>query len=491
MLKPKKGESLQDFVARFVGNKEMQDQYPADAARAVAAFTAFRTNSAGTESPKQVMLTANMSSMVREEEMDGQSYLVAPVVLMTEGVHNNLFYPADELAKFPDAWNGRPLPVYHPVKRNKAISANSPKVIQERSIGMVFNAKFEDKALKGEVWINQDKAQKIDKRVLKALEEERVMEVSTGLFLEEVPIAGDWNGEAYSAIAVNYRPDHLALLPTGKGACSVEDGAGFPRINSQEEEDDWARIKAFVLNEMSMEDRTESRRSTLRTLLKTKYLPEPDKGYMWIVATYAGSVVFELEKPEMLGVFEQSYIVDESGALTLEGEAVEVRKVISFEPKTNSEVKVDKKAMIDSIITNGAVFVEGDRAFLESRTEEQLKKLLPVEAPKTNEQKPEEKPAPEQPVINVAKLVEEITSGVVANVQKKMDEKAKGEIADSIIVANSALKKESLMAMGLDELEALAKTVSPASYHMRRTGSPVTNTVETIAMPEALFPDKQ
>ena len=40
---------------------------------------------------------------------------------------------------------------------------------------------------------------------------------------------GDWNGKAYVGIARNYRPDHLAILPDMKGACSIADGAGLCR----------------------------------------------------------------------------------------------------------------------------------------------------------------------------------------------------------------------------------------------------------------------
>ena len=44
-------------------------------------------------------------------------------------------------------------------------------------------------------------------------------------------ITVNWNGKKYSAIAHNFAPDHLALLPDGGGACSWVDGAGMPRIN--------------------------------------------------------------------------------------------------------------------------------------------------------------------------------------------------------------------------------------------------------------------
>ena len=57
------------------------------------------------------------------------------------------------------------------------------------------------------------------------------MEVSTGLFTENVQANGVFGGKAYHAIATNYRPDHLAILPDQIGACSIEDGAGLLRVN--------------------------------------------------------------------------------------------------------------------------------------------------------------------------------------------------------------------------------------------------------------------
>ena len=67
----------------------------------------------------------------------------------------------------------------------------------------------------------------VDPRIVQNIEAGRVMEVSTGLFYEPVPVKGVWNGEAYSVAAGDWQPDHLALLPDKKGACSLADGAGL------------------------------------------------------------------------------------------------------------------------------------------------------------------------------------------------------------------------------------------------------------------------
>jgi hypothetical protein len=65
--------------------------------------------------------------------------------------------------------------------------------------------------------------------VLDKLDKGEMVEISTGLFTDNIPESGVWNGEAYTAVARNYRPDHLAILPDQKGSCSIADGAGLLR----------------------------------------------------------------------------------------------------------------------------------------------------------------------------------------------------------------------------------------------------------------------
>ena len=64
-------------------------------------------------------ITNNLQgSQVRHDRMEGREYLVAPMAMITEGVHNGsqgpLYYPWDELSKFPQVWNMKPVVVYHP-----------------------------------------------------------------------------------------------------------------------------------------------------------------------------------------------------------------------------------------------------------------------------------------------------------------------------------------------------------------------------------------
>ena len=184
-------------------------------------------------------LTVNRDSSlaVRHESMSGRDYLVVPMVMLTEGVHNGtngpLYYPKEELAKAPHVWNMKPVVVYHPERNGAGASACDPDVLTKSGVGVILNTHFDGK-LRAEAWLEKSRMDMVDNRIGTSIEKNEVMEVSTGVFTENELNDGVWNGEKYIAIARNYRPDHLALLPDKKGACSVADGAGLLQLNEDE-----------------------------------------------------------------------------------------------------------------------------------------------------------------------------------------------------------------------------------------------------------------
>ncbi len=173
---------------------------------------------------------------VRTVERQGVKYLVVPVTMMVEGVHHGsrgpLLHTIEDLGHFPAAWNGIPLMIDHPKRDGVNISANDPEVLA-KSVGQVFNTHIEENKLKAEAWFNENSLRNISPETLYDILEHRLLEVSVGVFSDEETVPGNWNGEEYTAIARNHRPDHLAILPGGTGACSVEDGCGI-RNNSKE-----------------------------------------------------------------------------------------------------------------------------------------------------------------------------------------------------------------------------------------------------------------
>lgn len=183
-----------------------------------------------------IKTNASLTATAEIKKLDGKNHIVVPAVAITEGVLNNIFYSADEIKNFAQSWNGVPVPVNHPVNNaGNAISANSPNVENTTNIGKFYNTEFDDGKLKGEIWINIDKAERLKYgHIVKAFENNEMMEISTGLFATIIKQAGIYNGKSYNGVATEIRPDHLALLPNEKGACSIEDGCGAMRVNEQD-----------------------------------------------------------------------------------------------------------------------------------------------------------------------------------------------------------------------------------------------------------------
>ena len=160
-----------------------------------------------------------------------KAFLVVPVVMMVEGVHAGnhgpLLHKIEDLGKFPESWNGIPAVLNHPEVDGIYVSANSPDVIDNVAVGRIYNTKVDGYKLRAEVWIDEDKLNEVSADLLTDINEGKSIEVSTGIFLEEEAGEGLFHEENYVAIARNLRPDHLALLPGGEGACSIEDGCGI------------------------------------------------------------------------------------------------------------------------------------------------------------------------------------------------------------------------------------------------------------------------
>ena len=126
-------------------------------------------------------LTANIIGVAKHEMLEGQDHLVAPMVMMTEGVHAGsngaLYYSESELSRHPDTWNGKPIVVYHPMVNGMGVSACSPDVFNSRKVGTVMNAEFVEKGkkLKAEAWLNVERLEAVDPRVLENVESDTPM----------------------------------------------------------------------------------------------------------------------------------------------------------------------------------------------------------------------------------------------------------------------------------------------------------------------------
>ena len=172
----------------------------------------------------ELCFAVHSTAQTREITHAGRSYLVAPVVALREGVLNGVLVEAVEFAKYPEAWMGRPCPISHPQLDGKYISANWPDVWANDVPGHFWNVEADGDKLRGEIWIDLEKAERIGERAMQIVTRLRAnqpIEVSTGYFCDTDETPGLWKGVAYSGIARNIRPDHLALLPDEIGACTL------------------------------------------------------------------------------------------------------------------------------------------------------------------------------------------------------------------------------------------------------------------------------
>tara|TARA_R110002020_G_scaffold12409_6_gene45519 strand:- start:23101 stop:24483 length:1383 start_codon:yes stop_codon:yes gene_type:complete len=303
-------------------------------------------------------VTVNFSSSVRHDTMEGREYLVAPMVMLTEGVHKgsngSLYYPRDELSKTPEVWNHKPVVVYHPTMNGVGVSACDPDIITSRKVGVIMNTRFDAETgkLRAEAWLEKDRIQKVDPRIAGSLERSEIMELSTGLFTDNENMDGDFDGKSYSSVARNYRPDHLALLPDKKGACSIEDGAGLLQLNSSEK----GTLEEAICLEFG--------EGVVPKDIVTK------------------QVIFSKEDQ----LFRVDFTTNESGFVFDQKSLVEVSRELSYQAITETQSQGENE-MAKSIITekvNGLIsnentqFNEEDQEGLSLLSEATLDKLEPV-----------------------------------------------------------------------------------------------------------------
>lgn len=178
-------------------------------------------------------VVANASKKIRYEKIGTTEYLVAPVSMLVPGVLNGskgpLYYPKEEVTKNVIAWNNMPLTLGHPTENGVPRSARIPRILEKFGLGYVFNAHSRNGKLDGEAWFDIDRTLAIEPSIIRKLEAGEPIELSTGLFTENVPVGNtgaNYKGRRYVAVAKNYKPDHLAVLIDTRGACSIEDGCG-------------------------------------------------------------------------------------------------------------------------------------------------------------------------------------------------------------------------------------------------------------------------
>lgn len=394
----------------------------------------------------------------RYEEWQGRKQLVVPVVGLVEGVHNGIFYPGEEIANYVEAWNGVPVPVYHPkdMENGVPVSCNDPMIVEQQCVGRLWNVSFDPEGAKmrGEVWIDVDKANELNSSIITTILQGGKMEVSTGLWGDHLPSTGEWNGEPYEYVLRNFRPDHLALLPGELGACSWEDGCGI-RVNTIAKETlmpgkdkareqlrgkidlvlSLAKSMKLSVQEVSHDEIRHTLQDKLGELLRPPAIPatQPSLADAWVREVFDNFFIYEAAADGATKLYKQSYKVTNE-EVALDGDPVEVELKVEYaelsakqQDKTiNSDgaksladassnsitikrevvnIMEKKMELINQLIQLKA-FVEEDREMLTTLDEAVLTKMrasfetLQKKEPEPAKAEPVPEPAKAEPVVN-------------------------------------------------------------------------------------------
>lgn len=433
---------------------------------------------------------------VRTELHDGRKYLVVPVVMMVEGVHSGSVGPvlhrADQLAQYLDTWNNRPITLEHPKVDGEYVSANSPGILTQYEVGRTFNTHFEDNKLKAEAWIDEQKIIARSPTALSAIRKGQPLEVSVGVFSETAAIEGEWHGETYESVAEHYRPDHLALLPEGKGACSWEDGCGI-RVNMEGGTmDDLPKVfkdlaqKGYavspVVNEPGYRQITETLQSKLNAMDKadrTYYLQD-------VFADYFVYAVQDMEQGSQT-LYKRTYSIDVNDEVEIGDSPTEVRKKTEYvtmgkmvRTKFNNNSKKGGKMAccedkVDRLIANKLTrFSADDKEWLMSLEESQLDRMSPKE--------PEKKEVTPPPQVNKEEVIDEFKGSLksIEDYTKLMPEEMKAMVNEGVTLHKERREKlikgimdntkdvweeDTLKEMPIETLERVAKSIGkPVDY---------------------------
>lgn len=294
---------------------------------------------------KQVHLDFQVNTeLIRNEEFNGKMHTVMPVVAAVEGVLNQELLLAEELRKSLHSWEGVVVTMDHPMRDGQPISANEKDALEAYAVGHFFNARVDDSSLKGEIWVENESIQThaIGPVFNERIENGDVVDVSTGYFRKFHKRTGVFNGKKYNSVAYDIVPNHLAILVDKKGACSVDDGCGTPRVNEQEQTM-VSKFKAYIEDflgalasnrEMGFNERARHLREAV-----VNRNPVGDKEYLGVIEVYDSHVVYFRENFDSseVKIYSQDYSINDDGTVILDGERKEVRQVVTYEPVQNEE----------------------------------------------------------------------------------------------------------------------------------------------------------
>lgn len=451
----------------------------------------------------EMQFVVNQTAKAERITHSGREYLKVPVIAIKAGVLNGELVPAEEIGRHVDSWAGRPVPIGHAYdEAGNPVTVNTPDRFAQ-SVAQFWNPRFEDDALKGEIWIDILKAKTLGGDALTALqrlEANQMTEVSTGYFRDIQPEPGEHNGKPYQGIARNLRPDHLALLLGETGACSIADGCGAMRtnerngdvqINETELGDRLGLIRRAFREQVTGNDEEPSHTDVIgifdSTLIAKNWLTKRTQAYDYEMAD-DGAVTFEDpvdvevvyrakgDGAEVVVANQENGIVITTDANQQVADQTFVTATLRNVMKSFSSLFSGEKNMKDKLIKT---LVANERC---KCTQEQLAamddetlqafhdSLVANEEP---EEQPEPEPTPEpQPAQTPPELVELRTllpelKEFAAQLKANSDQERKILVEQLMTNERCLFDEQDLETMDTSHLQKLAQTLRPTDYSGR------------------------
>lgn len=470
------------------------------------------------------LVQANENYSIRTQTHQGRPHLVVPVVMMVEGVHSGshgpLFHPREELGRYPASWDGIPVMIHHPEEEGENVSANSPELIDSSAVGRIYNTHMDGNKLRAEVWLDEERLRKESPDALEYIQQGFPLEVSVGVFTDEEYITGEHNGEHYTSVARNHRPDHLALLPGGVGACSWVDGCGirtntnnkkggegvpmknekFEALKTQKAEDVVLLVEELIANQQGYKELINSLQRKLDAM-------DTGDRLHYLVEVYDGNFIYEVRsRGGETKFYKRGYQVNGDGSIEFGETPDEVRRQVDFvaleeegnkklirtkfsnnfskkEVKTMSEKKKDPccEDLVNELIANERTkFTDEDKELLLTMDEEFLTRLIPDKPEeKKVEKEPDKQKEPQMNAEQAMKVLkeqitkpEEFTKLLPAPMQdyfnsglRLQQEKSAAMITEILDATDETWSKEELEAMRFETLEKVHQSIpKPVDY---------------------------
>lgn len=485
----------------------------------------------------KIILTANSEYTTRRESLDGAPYMVVPVTMMVEGVHNGshgpLYHPAEVLGEAVDAWNNMPVTIEHPESGGEFVSANSPGIIAQYRVGMVQGARMDGTALRAEAWLEEEQLREKSPEAHEAIEKGLPIEVSIGVFSDDEETPGEWNGETYNAISRGHVPDHLALLPDAVGACSWNDGCGI-RANKEGGNNDLMKNKEDEKSpELTKEqylanliaNAESGYREVMSTIQSKLDAMDSDLRVHYLEEVYEDFFVYTVRSRESgtpPKLYKREYSVNDSGAIEFAEEPAEVRKQVSYVTASEGGLKRTKfnnnkkevttmsdksetpccEDVVDALIANVATkFTAEDKEWLLTFKEDQLAKLVQNEVsqeedpPKKEETKPQLNADEALEIVkNSLKTTEDFLNFMPEELREqarsglRLQQEHRANMVKAILdnTEEGIWKEDSLKGMDIEVLEGIyksvAKTETVADYSLNGSPGPKVNENEEEPM---------